>query len=349
MGNINKSTYKIALDVMGGDFAPQNEILGAVEVFKTLKPELDLEIIFVGNSAKIEKFLNEQELPSMKYSIVHAEDVVTMEDDPTEVIKKKKESSLYKGAEYVAKGYADAFVSAGNTGAMLSVNTILMGRINGVSRPTIGSFFPSKGKNPVLVIDVGANVDCKPRFLYEFAVMGSIYITQMLGLENPKVGLLSVGEEEKKGNEAVKAAHQLLKESNINFIGNVEGRDILSGVCDVVICDGFTGNIILKFAESFSGFLKSSFKSYAEKSFLNKLLLLFAKPALSAVFKQFNYEEYGGVPLLGVNGVAIIGHGKSSPKAIKNMILKAVETVQKQVNSKIENALNPPSIKKEIV
>ncbi len=350
MGNTNKSTFKIALDVMGGDFAPQNEILGAIEVFKTIKPELDLEMIFVGDSAKIETFLNKQELPSiMKYSIVHADDVVTMEDDPTEVVKKRKESSLYIGAELAAKGSADAFVSAGNTGAMLSVNTILLGRINGVSRPTIGSFFPSRGAHPVLVIDVGANVDCKPRFLYEFAIMGSIYINQMLGIENPKVGLLSVGEEEKKGNEAVKAAHQLLKESSINFIGNVEGRDILSGVCDVVICDGFTGNIILKFAESFSGFLKSSFKQYAEKSLINKLLLLFAKPALGALFKQFNYEEYGGVPLLGVNGVAIIGHGKSTPKAIKNMILKAIETVQKQVNSKIEDALNQPSLTKDIV
>jgi glycerol-3-phosphate acyltransferase PlsX len=332
---------------MGGDFAPKNEVAGAIEVFKSLKPGTDLEIILVGHEQKIKKELAAYDLSSVNYSIVHADDVVTMEDDPTEVVKKRKNSSLYKGAELHANGYADAFVSAGNTGAMLSVSTILLGRIKGVSRPAIGTFLPSDSKYPVFVMDVGANVDCKPRFLYEFAVMGSIYMAQTLGVENPKVGLLSVGEEEKKGNEAVRLAHQALIDSNLNFIGNIEGGDIFRGACNVVVCDGFTGNVVLKLAESFPSFLKVKFKEYASKNLLNKLLMLMAMPALKSTFKQFNYEEYGGVPLLGVNGVSIIGHGKSSPKAIKNMILKAMETIQKQVNSKIEIALNPSALKND--
>ena len=341
MGNNNLKSLRIALDAMGGDFAPENEILGAIEVFNSGLAPADLEIVFVGDEHKIKKCLAANDASRMKYSIVHAEETVTMKDDPTEVIKTKRNSSLYMGADLHAKGGADAFVSAGNTGAMLAMSTIIMGRIKGVSRPTIGTFLPSAAKYPVLLLDAGANVDCKARFLYEFAVMGSIYTSQILGIESPRVGLLSIGEEEKKGNEAVRQAHQLLKESNLNFIGNVEGGDIMSGACDVVVCDGFTGNVILKFAESFSGFLKKMFKNYANENLANKILMACAMPALKSVFKQFNYEEYGGVPLLGVNGVSIIGHGKSSPKAIKNMILKAVETVQKQVNSKIENALNP--------
>ncbi len=341
MGNNNLKSVRIALDAMGGDFAPENEILGAIEVFNSGNIPAELEIVFVGDEHKIKKCLAANDTSRMKYSIVHADDVVTMKDDPTEVIKTKKKSSLYIGAELHAKGGADAFVSAGNTGAMLAMSTILMGRIKGVSRPTIGTFLPSDSKYPVLLLDAGANVDCKARFLYEFAVMGSIYTSQILGIERPKIGLLSIGEEEKKGNEAVRQAHQLLKDSNLNFIGNVEGGDIMNGSCDVVVCDGFTGNVVLKFAESFSGFLKKMFKNYANKSLANKLLMACAMPALKSVFKQFNYEEYGGVPLIGVNGVSIIGHGKSSPKAIKNMILKAVETVQKQVNGKIEIALNP--------
>lgn len=339
MGNNNSKTMRIALDAMGGDFAPENEILGAIEVFKSGKAPAGLEIVFVGDEHKIKKCLAANDTAGMKYSIVHADDVVTMKDDPTEVIKTKKNSSLYMGADLHAKGGAEAFVSAGNTGAMLSISTILLGRIKGVSRPTIGTFLPSDAATPVLLLDAGANVDCKARFLYEFAVMGSIYTSQMLNIKNPKIGLLSIGEEDKKGNEAVRQANQLLRESNLNFIGNVEGGDIMNGACDVVVCDGFTGNVVLKFAESFSGFLKRRFKKFADESLYNKILMAFAMPALKSIFKQFNYEEYGGVPLLGVNGVSIIGHGKSSPKAIKNMILKAVETVQKQVNTEIGKAL----------
>lgn len=336
----NKS-LKIALDTMGGDFAPRNEILGAIEVFNDSNFSKNLEIVFYGDEEKIKNVLKETPHNKLKYSIVHTDEVISMLDDPTESIKTKKNSSLYRGIESVAKGDANAFVSAGNTGAVMSISTVLMHRIKGVSRPTIATFIPSDNIYPVLIIDAGANVDCKPLFLYEFAVMGNIYVKQLLGIERPRVGLLSIGEEEKKGNEAVREAHKLIKnDKSLNFIGNVEGKDILSGNCDIVVCDGFTGNVILKLAESFAGFVKKKFKDYANNNIKNKILVGVAMPALKSVFASFNYEDYGGVPLLGVNGVTIIGHGKSTPKAIKNMIIRAVESVQKQVNIKIEKALN---------
>lgn len=342
--NIEQKCFRIALDAMGGDFAPINEIQGAIAAFRALDSSVKIEIVFVGNETKIRSALSQLDYSKLNYSIVHAEEVVTMDDDPVDVIKTKRNSSLYKALELHANGYVDAFVSAGNTGAVLSTATVLLGRIKGVSRPTIGSFFPTQGKNPVLVLDVGANVDSKPRFLYEFAVMGAIYANQALSIENPRIGLLNYGEEPTKGTESVKAAYKMLKESNLNFIGNVEGRDILLGSADVIVCDGFTGNVVLKFAESFLTFMKSLFKSFASKNIFNLLLMAIFKPVIKKIFKNLDYQEYGGVPLLGVNGVVIIGHGKSTPKALKNMILRAVDNIKNELNSKIQTALNTEQI-----
>jgi phosphate acyltransferase len=270
-----------------------------------------------------------------------------MEDDPATVTRKRRGSSLYMGVEAHSKGNAEAFVSAGNTGAVMSTGTLVLGRIKGVSRPTIGTFLPTIGDRPVLLVDAGANVDSKPRFLYEFAIMGSIYYRQILGVSLPKVGLLNVGEEESKGNEVALEAHAMLTEAAktgattqmFQFLGNVEGRDILMLSADVVVCDGFVGNIVLKFAESFLGFLKARFKAFAESSLLNKLMVGAVKPVLTRVLSGMDYQEYGGVPLLGVNGVVIIGHGKSTPLALKNMILRAEEVVRKEVNATIAEAL----------
>jgi len=335
----DKKKYKIALDVMGGDFAPLNELEGAFLASQHKHPDIVLEVLLVGNKSIIEEKLTNAKIGDFNYSIVNAEEVVTMMDDPTAVLKTKKNSSLYVGVNLVKSGEADAFVSAGNTGAVMSTSTILLGRIKGVSRPTIGSYFPGIN-NTVLVLDVGANVDCKPQFIYDFAVMGSIYIEKILGIKNPKVGLLSIGEEDTKGNELVLDSHRLLKNSSLNFIGNIEGRDVLTGDCNVIVCDGFTGNVILKFAESVLTLMKSKFKSFAEQSVFNKLMMGAFKPSLKKIFSDFDYQEYGGVPLLGVNGVVIIGHGKSTPLAIQNMILKAVEQVQKEVNLEIEKAMS---------
>ena len=339
---------RIAVDAMGGDFAPINEIHGAVLAADYFIEELELDIILVGNEGKINSALSQFDHSRLNYSIVNADEVVTMDDEPMAAIKKKKESSLFKGMELVLKGYADAFISAGNTGAVLSTATVMLGRVAGVSRPTIGEFFPSQRDYPVLVLDVGANIDCKPRHLFEFAVMGSIQATQMYGLENPRVGLLNIGEEKSKGTEIVQETYRMLKDSSLNFIGNVEGRDIFRGAADVIVCDGFTGNIILKFAESIAGFLKFRFKKFSGAGIINKILMLSAMPALKRVFKDLDYQEYGGVPILGINGVVIIGHGKSSPKAIQNMIYKAYEFVKKDVNGKIEKALNSPNISEQI-
>lgn len=332
---------RIALDAMGGDFAPLNEIQGAIAAAKILSSTTPVEIIFIGKEKEIRSALAQFDTSGLTYSFVNAEDVVTMDDEPSTVIKRKRGSSLYRGVELHANGYADAFVSAGNTGAVMATATLILGRINGVSRPTIGSFIPTTQKDrPTLVLDVGANIESKPRHLYEFAVMGSTYVTQIFGIEHPKVGLLNIGEEKTKGTEAVLQAFELLEQSSLNFIGNIEGRDILHGVADVVVCDGFVGNIVLKFAESVMVMLKAKLRSFAERSIFHKIAVGLSAITLKKIFKELDYQEYGGVPLLGVNGVVIIGHGKSSPKALQNMIIRAAEVIQKDVNRTIERTLN---------
>jgi glycerol-3-phosphate acyltransferase PlsX len=330
---------RIALDAMGGDFAPDNEVQGAVLAAQSVSPSAELEVVFVGREKEIRAAMAKVDTSMLRYSIVHADDIVGMGDEPSSVVKKKRNSSLFKGIELHADGKVEGFVSAGNTGAVMTTATLVLGRIKGVSRPTIGSFFPTVNSRPALLVDAGANIDCKPRHLYEFAIMGSIYYSQILNTENPKVGLLNIGEERTKGTEVVLQTYELLEQSSLNFIGNVEGRDILFGEADVFVCDGFTGNIILKFAESIIGVLKAKVKQHADKGFLEKLAVATMAPTLKKILKEFDYQEYGGVPLLGVNGVAIIGHGKSSPKAIQNMIVRAVDTATKNINGLIANTL----------
>jgi glycerol-3-phosphate acyltransferase PlsX len=331
--------FKIAIDVMGGDFAPVNEIEGVIKAFEVLGSKSNFEVVLIGKEGIITSHLNKYNLSNVRYSIINADEVITMKDDATSALKSKKNSSLYIGMELLRNKQVDAFLSAGNTGAMLSTATILLGRIKGVSRPTIGTFFPTMTGNPTLIVDVGANVDCKPRFLFEFAIMGAEYYKLMLGVEKPKIGLLNIGEEDSKGNEVSLLTNKMLKEVDVNFHGNIEGRDIFKGVVDVVVCDGFTGNIILKFAESFLSFFKHKVKSYADKSLINKLKVLSIKPTLKDIMKEFDYQEYGGVPLLGVNGIVMISHGSSSPKAIKNMIFRTIEVLEKDLNKNIEIAL----------
>jgi len=269
---------------------------------------------------------------------VHAPEVIDMHDLPTAALKTKRLSSIAVALQLHRDGKADAFISAGNTGAVLSAGTLILGRIKGVGRPTIGALVPTASA-PCLLVDAGANVDCRPQHLLEFGVMGSIYVSAMRGIPSPRVGLLSIGEEDSKGNEVSLAALKLLRASPLHFVGNVEGRDVLSGDLDVVVCDGFVGNILLKFGESVPGFLKAKFKALAAGSPWNSMIGLLARSALRRVMKPLDYQETGGVPLLGVNGVVIIGHGKSSPLAFTNMIHKAEETVRKGVNMHIQKSL----------
>ncbi|MBK7157341.1 MAG: phosphate acyltransferase PlsX [Ignavibacteria bacterium] len=329
---------KVAVDAMGGDFAPLNDVSGAIIAAEEKKDSL--EIILVGKENLINEELKKHKIGLNNISVVNAADVITMHDSPTDSLKTKSDSSISVGINLVKDKKADAFISAGNTGAVMTASILKLGRIKGVGRPTIGSLFPTdKGKT--MVFDVGASVDCKPNHLLEFAVMGSIYMKNVYGIEKPKVGLLSVGEEKSKGDNLTIEAYELLERSGLNFIGNVEGRDVLRGKADIIVCDGFVGNVILKFAESVLDVMKSKFKAYADKGFLKKIWVGMMYGTLkNVVLKDFDYQEYGGVPLLGVNGITIIGHGKSSPIAIKNMIYKAEEMIRKEVNSKISEELS---------
>jgi len=328
---------RIVVDAMGSDFAPLNDVSGAI-IAAEGNPN-SLEIILAGNEKLIKDELLKHKVSPSNIQIVNATEVVNMDDSPTESLKTKPDSSLSVGIKLVKEGKADAFVSAGNTGAVMAAATLRLGRLEGVGRPTIGSLFPTD-KGRTMVFDVGASVDCKAQHLVEFAMMGSIYVRNIYGVENPRVALLSVGEEKTKGNNVTVEAHELLETSKLNFVGNVEGRDILNGKVDIVVCDGYVGNVILKFAESVLELMKNKFRSYASKGFFKKIWVGMMYGTLkNVILKDFDYQEYGGVPLLGVNGIVIIGHGKSSPIAIKNMILKAEEMIRKDVNRKIRSEL----------
>jgi glycerol-3-phosphate acyltransferase PlsX len=329
---------------MGGDYAPRNVVAGAVEALQESGGRFS--IILVGQEEKVRAELAKcSESQALKRkdggsacSVTDAREVIDMHDSPNAALKTKKNSSITVGMNLHRDGNADAFVSAGNTGAVLSASTLILGRIPGVGRPTIGALVPTE-TTPCLLVDAGTNVDCRARHLFEFAVMGSIYVSAMLGKTNPSVGLLSIGEESVKGNEVSLEAYALLKESKLNFAGNVEGRDILKGKVDVVVCDGFVGNILLKFGESVPAFFRAKFKEFAAANILNKLIALFARSGMRTVMKELDYQEHGGVPLLGVNGISIIGHGGSTPKAIKNMIYRAEEMVLRKVNQQIQEAM----------
>ncbi len=285
---------------------------------------------------KLKKLFLKKNLDFDKSKIIHTSEIIDMHDSPTNALKTKKDSSIVKGAQLVKEQNADAFVSAGNTGAMMAASTLLIGRIQGFGRPTIGAQFPTSTKKVCTVYDVGASVDSKPIHLLEYAIMGTIYAKEVDGIKNPSVGLLSVGEEETKGNSVTLESLELLKNSKLNFIGNVEGRDILKGNVDIIVCDGFSGNIILKFGESFISFLKDRVRSYADKGILNKIYALITKKVFKESLKDMDYQSHGGVPLLGVNGISIIGHGSSSPLAMKNMILKANTMYQRNLINKLK-------------
>ena len=321
---------------MGGDFAPHHVIEGALDALR--ESENRFEVIFVGPEKIITDELKQFSHAGLACHVVDAPEVVGMHDSATSALKQKKNSSIAIGMMLHRDGGAEAFVSAGHSGAMMSTSTLVLGRLEGISRPTIGAFLPSE-QGICLLVDAGANVDCKPHHLFEFAQMGSIYIREMFGTQRPTVGLLNIGEESTKGNDVVRGAHKLLGQSALNFVGNIEGRDILQGKAQVVVCDGFVGNILLKFGESVPGFLKIRLRQFSGKSMFTRMAGLMMRSTLRSALKSLDYEEYGGVPVLGVKGVSIIGHGKSTPKAVKNMIFRAEEMVRKEINQRIQQAL----------
>jgi glycerol-3-phosphate acyltransferase PlsX len=332
----------IAVDAMGGDHAPAAVVEGALDAIDLTGGRFTS--LLVGDSARIESELRRFTARTAAaraagaLQVHHASEVIEMHDHPNAALRTKKDSSIAVGLELHRAGTAAAFVSAGNTGAVLSASTLTLGRIPGVARPTIGAMIPTAG-DPCLLVDAGTNVDCPPRHLFEFGVMGSAYIGAMRGKDRPSIGLLSIGEEETKGNVASLGAFALLKASGLNFLGNIEGRDLLAGKVDVAVCDGFVGNILLKFGESVPGFFKARFSRFARAGFMNSMVALIARNGLRSVMRELDYQEHGGVPLLGINGVSIIGHGRSTPKAIMNMILRAEEMVQAGVNRRIRETL----------
>ncbi len=326
---------RIAVDAMGGDFTPDNPVLGAAEA---AAENSNIDVILVGPENRIKDVLKKKNVNLSNLKIVHTNEYVTMDDLPAEVFKAKPNSSLNIALKMQREKEADALVSAGNTGAVLSHSTLRLGRIQGIGRATIGAELPSMNGS-TLVFDVGATVDCRPDHLVEYAIMGSIFAKYIYKKDNPKIGLLSVGEEKSKGNEVSLAAYEMLEKAPINFVGNAEGSDILRGTVDVAICDGYTGNILLKLAESVLELLRFKFREYADKGFFQKLWMGMMYGTIKSIFKKFDYEEQGGTPLLGVNGVSIIGHGKSTPYAIKKMIFRAEQIARLEINKKIEEAI----------
>ena len=322
---------RIVLDAMGGDAAPETPIEGALAALAELP---DVEIILTGDEPALAARLRGRSYPRGRLTLRHASEQVAMGDLPTAALRKKRDSSISVGLRLLKEGNAEAFFSAGNTGAVMAESLLTLGRIPGVSRPAIATIFPTK-RELCILMDVGANVDCRPGHLVQFALMGTVYARDMFKVERPRVGLLNIGEEAGKGNEQARETHEALSRTSLNFIGNVEGRDILSGVADVVVTDGFIGNILLKFSESFLDFINFGMKLELARSPLARAGALLLKPALKRMRRRLDYAEYGGAPLLGVNGTAIIGHGRSSPKAIKNAIRAAKTSVDRDVNGDI--------------
>jgi glycerol-3-phosphate acyltransferase PlsX len=321
---------KVALDAMGGDDAPASIVEGAVLAAR----EYGVEIVLVGNEKVVQAELARHPVSGLSLSVCHAEQKVEMDESPSSVVRKKRSSSVWVATELVKRGEAFAVISAGNTGASMATSLIILGTLAGVERPAIATLLPTL-TGTSMMLDVGANVDCKPVHLLQFAIMGHVFAKRILGLNSPRVGLLSIGEEDTKGNELTKVVFKELKRLPINFIGNVEGKDVYVGSADVVVCDGFIGNVALKISEGLSDAIIKFLRREILLSLRGKIGYYFLKPAFSNFKKKIDYAEYGGAPLLGINGISIICHGRSSPKAIKNAVKVAIDFSERKVNEHI--------------
>jgi glycerol-3-phosphate acyltransferase PlsX len=318
---------KIALDAMGGDYAPSATVEGALEAIRESE---DISVILVGNEEDLTRELKGKSFSESRITIKHASQVVEMGEPPVTALRRKKDSSIKVAVELVKSGKSDAMVSAGNSGVVMATALFFLRKISGVQRPAIAAIMPTI-KGLFILIDAGANVDCKASHLFEFAVMGNVYARSVFNIKKPKIGLLSIGEEDAKGNELTKEAFKLLKESNMNFIGNIEGKNVFEGEADVVVCDGFVGNIALKISEGLAEAVVKMIKSEINKRTTSKHGHNTLKDALKSFVKRTDYSEYGGAPLLGINKPCIISHGRSTSKAIKNAIKIAGEFHSKRV------------------
>jgi glycerol-3-phosphate acyltransferase PlsX len=310
---------RIALDAMGGDYAPHEVVLGAVQA----APALGAEIALVGEPERLTAELKRCGGSQQGITIVPASEVIGMGEAPAQAVRRKRDSSLMVAMEMVRGGEAAAFVSAGNTGAVMAAALLVLGRIEGIDRPALGILLPGRNGTPVLVLDAGANADCRPEWLVQFAQLGSVYMTRTAHLPAPRVALLNIGEEESKGNQLAQEAYTLLKRSGLNFTGNVEGRDLTRGLADVIVTDGFTGNVVLKTSEGVADFILTELQAGLTAGVHLKLAAALLRGALQKVARRIDFREYGGAPLLGVNGVVIIGHGRSNSRAIASALRTA--------------------------
>jgi len=327
---------KIALDAMGGDFAPDVTVAGAIEAVS----EYDVEVILVGDRDRLNEVLRDKRYPANRISIYHASEVAGMDESPVTVLRKKKDSSIRKAVELVKNGQADAAVSAGHSGVAMAMGLFLLGKVPGVDRPAIATIMPALAGSFVL-IDAGANVDCKPENLLQFAYMGNAYYKAIFNEPSPKIALLSIGEEDTKGNELTKESFKLLKgRKGLNFIGNIEGKDVFTGRANVIVCDGFIGNIVLKTSEGLAETILKMLKREIANVATGKLGYLMIKPAIRNFKKRTDYDEYGGAPLLGINGTCIISHGRSSARALKHAIRVAAQLSRQRVHESIATTLN---------
>jgi glycerol-3-phosphate acyltransferase PlsX len=325
---------KIVVDAMGGDYAPQAVIDGTIAAVK----EYNAEVILVGDEEVIKSLLKKARFKGNNITIHPAEEVIGMDESAAASIRRKRNSSIVLGINLVKEGRGDAFFSAGNTGAVVCAASLGLGLLPGIERPGIALVTPTL-KGISLIIDVGANIDPKPTQLLQYGIMGDAYFRYILDRPNPTVGLLNIGEEDVKGTDFIKETHELLQKSSLNFIGNIEGKDLFTGKSDIIICDGFVGNVALKVTENVVEVMQVFLKKHLLSNILGKLGVVFLMPSLLRFKKELDYAEYGGAPLLGVNGVVIIGHGRSNVKAIKNAIRVAREEVERRVNEKILEAM----------
>jgi phosphate acyltransferase len=330
----------IAVDAMGGDHAPRPEVEGAVLAAR----ELGVRVLLVGQPQVVRTELAKHAAPNLPIEIIPASEVITMEDHPAQAFRRKKDSSVHVAARLVREAKADGLVSAGNTGAVMTVAKFLLGTLESVDRVALAAPFPNAKGGVSVLLDVGANVDSKPEHLVQFAVMGEIYYRATFGSRRPRVGVLSVGEEEIKGNELTKEVYTRLKKSPVHFVGNVEGGDLFSGTVDVIVCDGFVGNIALKICEGLAVQIFGLLKRSIQSSLASQVAFLFSGSALKGLKKKIDYTEYGGAPLLGVRGVCVIGHGRSNANALKNAIRVAAGLARARLNEKIEQELSAAAV-----
>ena len=324
---------RIAIDGMGGDRAPGVVVDGAVQAARTLP----IEVILGGQQERLSKELERFKPIPSNLKIHHASEVIEMAESPAISVRKKRDSSICQMVELAARKEADAIVSAGNTGAMVCATTLGLRLLEGIERPGIAAVIPTL-YGPTMVIDVGANIDSKPEFLLQYGLMGSVYMRHVVGKSHPTVGLLNVGEEEGKGTELLRQSYRLLEEAPLNFVGNVEGRDIYDGRCDVIVCDGFVGNVALKISEGMAFALAELLRRELKSTFWTRLGAMLLLPAFMSLRRRMDYAEYGGAPLLGVDGACFICHGASSPKAIRNAVRAAASFIKHDVNQYIVSA-----------